>query len=452
MRKPAPLPGGPSIPATVPKVRAAVYTRKSSEEGLDMEFNSLDAQREACEAYIASQRSEGWVLVPDRYDDGGVSGGTLERPALRRLLADIERGLIDVVVVYKIDRLSRALMDFAKLVEVFDAHSVTFVSVTQAFNTTTSMGRLTLNILLSFAQFEREVIGERIRDKVAASRARGMWMGGFVPLGYDAKERKLVVNEAEAALVRRIFEGFVEMGSATQLVALLRTEGHLTKRGRAFSKSDVYRVLGNRTYLGEAMHKGTSHPGEHQAIITQAQWDAVHALLTTSPRVRANRTRCQTPALLRGLIFGADGRAMSPTHTRKPGGRQYRYYVSQSVLKGGAAEGPAIARIAAAEIEGAVVAQVRGLLRQPEVVVGAWRAARTSAPDLTEAEVRLALERLEPLWDELFPAEQARIIHLLVDRVDIGPGGADVRLKVEGLASLARDLRTPSAEPAMEAA
>jgi DNA invertase Pin-like site-specific DNA recombinase len=211
-RKPA---ADPAMPATVRKIRAAVYTRKSSEEGLDMEFNSLDAQREACEAYITSQRSEGWVLVPDRYDDGGVSGGTLDRPALRRLLADIERGLIDVVVVYKIDRLSRALMDFAKLVEVFDANSVTFVSVTQSFNTTTSMGRLTLNILLSFAQFEREVIGERIRDKVAASRARGIWMGGFVPLGYDAKDRKLLVNEAEAALVRRIFEGVAAAAKLT---------------------------------------------------------------------------------------------------------------------------------------------------------------------------------------------------------------------------------------------
>jgi hypothetical protein len=343
-------------------------------------------------------------------------------------------------------------MDFAKLVEVMDAHSVTFVSVTQAFNTTTSMGRLTLNILLSFAQFEREVIGERIRDKVAASRARGIWMGGFVPLGYDARDRKLQVNDAEAALVRRIFEGFVETGSGTKLVAMLRAEGYLTKRGRAFTKSDVYRVLGNRTYLGEAMHKGTSHPGEHQAVVSQGQWDAVHALLTVSPRLRANRTRCQTPALLRGLIFGEDGRAMSPTHTRKPDGRQYRYYVSQSVLKGGAGDGPAIARIAAAEIEGAVIAQVRGLLRQPEVVVGAWRAARASAPDLTEEEARLALERLDPLWEELFPAEQARILHLLVDRVDIGPSGADVRLKVEGLASLVRDLGVPPAQATRAAA
>ncbi|WP_431285587.1 recombinase family protein [Humitalea sp. 24SJ18S-53] len=428
------------LPATVKKVRSAVYTRKSSEEGLDMAFNSLDAQREACEAYITSQRSEGWVLVPDRYDDGGVSGGTLERPALRRMLADIERGRIDVIVCYKIDRLSRALMDFAKLVEVFDANNVTFVSVTQSFSTTTSMGRLTLNVLLSFAQYERELIGERIRDKVAASRARGIWMGGFVPLGYDARDRKLLVNDAEAALVRRIFEGFVATESGTNLVASLRAEGHLTKRGRAFTKSDVYRVLSNRTYLGEAMHKGKSHPGEHAAIVPQEMWDAVHSLLTVSPRVRGNRTRCQTPALLRGLIFGEDGRAMSPTHTRGRRGQIYRYYVSQSVLKGGAADGPAIARIAAAEIEAAVMAQVRGLLRQPEVVLGAWRAARTSAPDLTEAEARLALERLDPLWEELFPAEQARIIHLLVDRVDIGPGGADVRLRLEGLGSLVRDL------------
>jgi DNA invertase Pin-like site-specific DNA recombinase len=256
-----------AMPATIKKVRAAVYTRKSSEEGLDMEFNSLDAQRDACEAYITSQRSEGWVLVPDRYDDGGVSGGALERPALRRMLADIERGLIDVIVCYKIDRPSRALMDFAKLVEVFDANSVTFVSVTQSFNTTTSMGRLTLNILLSFAQFERELIGERIRDKVAASRARGIWMGGFVPLGYDARDRKLLVNDAEAALVRRIFEGFVETESGTKLVQALRAEGNLTKRGRVFTKSDIYRVLSNRTYLGEAMHKGKSHPGEHAAIV-----------------------------------------------------------------------------------------------------------------------------------------------------------------------------------------
>jgi site-specific DNA recombinase len=255
----------------VRKLRCAVYTRKSSEEGLEQEFNSLDAQREACEAYIASQKSEGWLLVPDRYDDGGVSGATLERPALKRLLADIEARRVDVVVVYKIDRLSRALMDFAKLVEVFDRNSVTFVSVTQSFNTTTSMGRLTLNILLSFAQFEREVIGERIRDKFAASRKKGMWMGGFVPLGYDVKDRKLVVSEAGAKTVRTIFERFTKIGSATTLVRALRAEGVTGRYGKLVDKGYIYKLLNNRTYIGQAVHKGTVYPGEHEAIISQAQ-------------------------------------------------------------------------------------------------------------------------------------------------------------------------------------
>ena len=428
------------LPATVQKRRCAIYTRKSSEEGLDMEFNSLDAQREACEAYIASQRAEGWVLVRDRYDDGGVSGGTLERPALKRLLADIEEGLVDVIVVYKIDRLSRALMDFAKLVEVFDRNNATFVSITQAFNTTTSMGRLTLNILLSFAQFEREVIGERIRDKVAASRKRGMWMGGFVPLGYDVRDRKLVVNDVEADLVRAVFTGFVETRSGTVLLRRLRQAGATTKRGKPFTKTDIYRVLNNRVYLGEAVHKGTAYPGEHAAIVSPEQWEAAHAVLQVSPRVRRNQTVSQTPALLRGLIFGSDGRAMSPTHARGKRGRIYRYYVSQSVLKGSAADGPEIARVPAAEIETAVITQVRALVRQPEVIVGTGHAARAASPDLTEHAVKEALDQLDPLWDELFPVEQARIIHLLVDRVEIGAGGATVRLRLEGLANLVRDL------------
>ena len=251
----------------VRKLRCAVYTRKSSEEGLDMEFNSLDAQREACEAYVASQRSEGWVLVPDRYDDGGISGATLERPALKRLLRDVEAGLVDVVVVYKIDRLSRSLTDFSRLVEVFEANSVTFVSVTQSFNTTTSMGRLTLNILLSFAQFEREVIGERIRDKFAASRRKGMWMGGNVPLGYRVENRKLLIQEDDAATVRMIFERFLSIGSATILARTLNAEGITSRGGRPVDKGYLYKLLSNRVYIGEAVHKGTSYPGEHQAII-----------------------------------------------------------------------------------------------------------------------------------------------------------------------------------------
>src|SRR6476661_5316998 len=230
----------------VRKLRCAVYTRKSSEDGLEQELNSLDAQREACEAYIASQKPEGWVLVPDHYDDGGISGATLERPALQQLIADIEAKRVDVVVVYKIDRLSRALMDFAKLVEVFDRNNVTFVSVTQSFNTTTSIGRLTLNILLSFAQFEREVIGERIRDKFAASRKKGMWMGGWAPLGYDIKERKLLVNETEAQLVRSIFSRFAKGRSGTTLVQQLEQEGVLNKQRKLMNKGFLYRLLNSR--------------------------------------------------------------------------------------------------------------------------------------------------------------------------------------------------------------
>jgi DNA invertase Pin-like site-specific DNA recombinase len=441
------------MPANVKKLRCAVYTRKSTDEGLDKEFNTLDAQRDACEAYIASQRAEGWVLVRDRYDDGGFSGGTLERPALKRLLADIEQGLIDVIVVYKIDRLSRSLMDFAKLVETFEAHRVTFVSVTQSFNTTTSMGRLTLNILLSFAQFEREVIGERIRDKVAASKARGMWMGGKVPLGYDVASRKLVVNEAEAARVRRVFELFVETASGVETVRRLQAEGVTSKSGKLLDKGDVYKALNLRTYIGEVTHKGNIYRGEHQAIVPRELWDRAHAILRESPRVRANRNRQQTPALLKGLIFGPDGRALSPTHCRK-NGRLYRYYVAQRVLKGdGAVEDDGIVRrVSAAAIEAAVVEQVRALLRQPEVVVGTWLAARAEAPDLTEAEVREALGRLDPLWDELFPAEQARIVRALVERVEVGPAGADIRLRVEGLAGLVRDLGAISPEALRAAA
>ena len=422
----------------VRKLRCAVYTRKSSEEGLEQEFNSLHAQREACESYIASQRSEGWVLVRDQYDDGGISGGTLERPGLKRLLADIEDGLVDVVVVYKIDRLSRSLMDFSKLVEVFDRNGVTFVSVTQSFNTTTSMGRLTLNILLSFAQFEREVTAERIRDKVKASRMKGMWMGGCPPLGYGVKDRKLVENPADAAHVRWVFDRFIEIGSGTLLAHELAERGVTTSRGHRIDKKFIYRMLNNRVYIGEAVHKGTSYPGEHAAIVDREAWDSVHAILTESPRKRAARTRAHTPALLRGLLYGPDGAAFSPTHTRKEG-RLYRYYVSQTVLKHGAGSCP-VARVPAGEIEAAVIGQLRAVFRQPEIVAGTWKAARVGDGDISEAEAREALTRLDPLWDELFPAEQARIVTLLVERVDIGTDGLNVRLRVDGVAAMAREM------------
>jgi hypothetical protein len=360
------------------------------------------------------------------------------------LIADIEARRVDVVVVYKIDRLSRSLMDFAKLVEVLDRNSVTFVSVTQSFNTTTSMGRLTLNILLSFAQFEREVIGERIRDKFAASRKKGMWMGGFVPLGYDVKDRKLIVNKTEAAVVRMIFERFIKIGSATELVRRLRAEGIRGKQGKLVDKGYVYKLLNNRVYVGEAVHKGMAYPGEHQAIVDRVLWDRVRTILQDSPRKRGAHTRAQTPALLKGLIFGPTGRAMTPSHTRK-GDRLYRYYVSTDVLKRDA-EACAIRRVSAAEIEGAVVNQLRILLRTPDIIVRTWRAARQSIGDVKEADVRQALERLDPLWDELFPAEQARIVRLLVERVDVGPDGVDIRLRTVGLATLVADLGAVKAD------
>jgi site-specific DNA recombinase len=321
------------------KIRCAIYTRVSTDERLDMEFNSLDAQREAGLAYIQSQKHEGWIPVGDRYDDGRFSGGSMDRPALQRLLRDVESGRIDVIVVYKVDRLSRSLSDFARIVEVFEKDKASFVSITQQFNTTTSMGRLTLNILLSFAQFEREVIGERIRDKFAASRRKGMWMGGVPPLGYDVIDRKLVVNETETDLVRLIFMRFLRVGSVTKLAQELRRAGHTTKSwttqdgrqrpGKPIDKGAIYKILNNRVYLGEAVHKATNYPGEHEAIIDQATWDKVHAILSGNTVARANGTRVQTPALLRGLIFAPGGHALTPSHTRKHG-KLYRYYVRRA--------------------------------------------------------------------------------------------------------------------------
>lgn len=429
-------------PSAKPKLRCAVYTRKSSEEGLEQEFNSLDAQREACEAYIASQRAEGWVLVPDRYDDGGVSGATLERPAIKRLLSDIEAGRVDVVVVYKIDRLSRALMDFARLVEVFDRNNVTFVSITQSFNTTTSMGRLTLNILLSFAQFEREVIGERIRDKVAASRRKGIWMGGWAPLGYDVKDRKLIINELEAKLVRSIFIHFSKGTPPVQLIEVLASEGALNKQGKPIDKGYLYRILNNHVYIGEAMHKGIAHPGEHKAIVERNLWDQVHDLISASPRQRATRQKGRTPAILKGLIFGPTGVAMTPAHTRR-GGRLYRYYISMDVIRHGPSACP-VRRVPAAQIEAAVIAQIKTMVQAPEIIVAAWREARRTIKTLTERQVREELDNFENLWNELFPIEQARLVQLLVARVDISTTGIDITLRTEGLGSVMRDLLTAS--------
>jgi DNA invertase Pin-like site-specific DNA recombinase len=379
-------------PRPARKLRCAVYTRKSPEEGPEQEFNSLHAQREAELAYVASQRSEGWIALPDHYDDGGISGSTLERPGLKRLLCDVEAGLIDVIVTYKLDRLSRSLTDFAKLVDVFERHNVTFVSVTQQFNTTTSMGRLTLNVLLSFAQFERGVIGERIRDKFAASRKKGMWMGGWPPLGYEIRDRRLVVVEREAALVRRIFDRFAKTGSALTVARELNAAGEVTKRrqcangargGKPWTKGAVYKALANRVYLGEAVHKGVAYPGEHAAIVDQRAWGKAHAVVAEPAHRRGAATRAQVPALLKGVIFGPNGRAMSPSHTRRRG-RISRYYVTREAIADGY-DSCVVTSVPAADVERAVLDHVQKLLAAPELVVRTWQQrserAKTRSPN-----------------------------------------------------------------------
>ncbi len=324
---------------TLPIRYCAAYTRKSTEEGLEQNFNSLDAQREACLAYIASQKAEGWVALPEAYDDGGFSGGNMERPALKRLLADIKAGKIHTIVVYKIDRLSRSLMDFAKLVEVFDQYNVTFVSVTQAFSTTTSMGRLTLNVLLSFAQFEREVTGERIRDKIAASKQKGMWMGGNDPFGYQRVDKKLVPYESEVPLVRMIFESYLELGSVTALHQHMKAQGVRTRTwvssrerqhgGLFFTRGSLHKMLTNPVYIGKIRHRAAVHDGLHEAIISQDLWERVQLkLMDAAPRARGLKMAKEVN-ILKGLLYNSQGAAYVPSHTIKgPEKRRYRYYVN----------------------------------------------------------------------------------------------------------------------------
>jgi DNA invertase Pin-like site-specific DNA recombinase len=346
-------------------VRCAIYTRKSTEHGLELEFNSLHAQREACAAYIRSQASQGWKLLPQHYDDPAYSGGNLDRPALKSLLQDIDASKVDVVVVYKIDRLTRSLADFAKLVEAFDAKSISFVAVTQQFNTTSSMGRLTLNVLLSFAQFERELSSERVRDKVAASRAKGKWMGGSIPLGYDVKDKKLVPNPAEQKIVRFIFARYLELKSLSKLLDDLNAKRISTKRraarttaaqgGSRFTYGTLAYMLRNRIYVGEAGHRGKWYPGEHEPILDRRLFDDVQAQFTITVGTRAKR-RSESGALLMGKLFDDRGNAMTPSYSTKNGVR-YRFYVSSALLKGRKTNVGSVGRVSASEIEG-VVARV----------------------------------------------------------------------------------------------
>ena len=415
------------------KLRCAIYTRKSSEEGLEQDFNSLDAQREACEAFIASQKREGWALVGEMYDDGGFSGATMERPAFQRLMADVSAGKIDVVVVYKVDRLTRSLSDFAKIVDLFDRNAVSFVSVTQQFNTTTSMGRLTLNILLSFAQFEREVTGERIRDKIAASKKKGMWMGGLPSLGYDVKDRKLIVNTTEAETVRLIFRRYVELKSVRELKEDLDAAGIVSKvrtatdgsryGGQPLSRGALYLMLQNRIYRGEIVHKSKSYPGEHEAIVDEALWTNVQAILAQNRVDRANGKTRNERNLLTGILVDAHGGRMSPTHANKKGTR-YRYYISRSLLDGSAKTKAQGQRIPAAALESLVVGRIRGWLADPASILQAIQYAASDAVaqkrlierarDLGKQDLHLGIEGLHAFM-------HASIVRVQVhaDRIDI---------------------------------
>jgi len=424
--------------------RCAVYCRVSSDERLDQSFNSIDAQKEAGHAFIKSQTHEGWIAVADDFDDGGFSGGNMERPALRRLLADIEAGRIDIVVVYKIDRLSRSLADFARMVEVFDRCGVSFSAVTQQINSATSMGRLMLNVLLSFAQFEREVTGERIRDKIAASKAKGMWMGGPLPLGYDVQNRLLVVNEAEAAVVRRIFADFARDRSTTHMVRNYAAEGIRTKTGRTFCKQSIYKLLHNRMYLGEIVHKGRYYPGQHPPILTRAQWQAAHDVLaqTAEERRVAVATDGRGLPLLRGLLFTTSGERLMPTHTVRKG-RCYRYYTPAKDRHYGAGASN-FGSLPAESIEALVVEQVCQVLSAPESVQAVWDRVRASAIDLDEARVVMPMRQLAAVWPSLFPAEQRRLAQLLIERVLIGDDGLEILWRDAGWVELIEELRPGS--------
>lgn len=514
-------------------IRCAVYTRKSTDEGLEKEFNSLDAQREAGENYIKSQVNEGWVCLPDRYDDGGFSGGNMERPALKRLLADIEAGKVDSVIVYKVDRLSRSLLDFAKMVETFDRHHVSFVSVTQLINTSTSMGRLMLNVLLSFAQFEREIISERTRDKIAAARRKGKWSGGMPILGYDVDPRgsKLLVNEDEAARVRTIFELYLEYQSLITTIKELDARGWHNKRwqtrkghergGMPFTKTSLYKLLTNVAYTGRIKYKDEVHPGEHSAIVSTDIWQRVQALLNRNGRTGGAAVRNKFGALLKGILrCTACNCAMSPTHSTKSGNKRYRYYVCTGAQKRGWHTCPSKS-IPAGELERFVVSHIKRIGSDPTLLhetirqaqsqghsqLSALEAERASlerelnrwnaeirkllaqiAPDdrstpaadrladlqdritsgerraievreqvlrlsqtiIDEREVAQAMTVFDPVWDSLTPREQARVVHLLVERVDYNgaTGKVAITFHPSGIKTLAEELDAKNSEDA----
>jgi len=425
-----------------------------------MDFNSLDAQREACEAYITSQKHEGWVCLRGQYDDGGFSGGNMDRPALQKLIADIEKGRVDAVIVYKIDRISRSLLDFAKLMELFEQHEVAFTSITQQFSTTTAMGRLTLNILLSFAEFERAIASERVRDKIAGAKRRGKYLGGTPAYGYDVDyaNKRLVVNPKEAETIRWIFKQYLATTSLIGIAKELNAKSITTKswktkkgiqhQGSLWTSQHVYRALNNRMFLGLVEHDGEFYPGEHEAIIDQKLWDGVQKVLESGVGRQRRQQAHETNALLHKLIrCGYCGKAMTNSYTRRRG-KVYRYYVCGTAAKLGYDSCP-IRTVPAGDIENAVLDHLRTILRSPELIAQTFRAMQVQAADtldpavtsLAEHDVADLLNTLDPVWNELYPAEQYRIMRALVERVIVTEGGIDIMLRADGLYSVACELR-----------
>ena len=438
--------------SAVKKKRCAIYTRKSSEEGLEQEFNSLHAQREACEAYVRSQHGEGWQLIKTTYDDGGFSGGNMERPSLSILLEDIRRKRIDTIIVYKVDRLSRSLADFARLIEIFDQNDISFVSVTQQFNTSTSMGRLTLNVLLSFAQFEREVTSERIRDKIAASKRRGMWMGGIVPLGYKAKNRKLLIDKKEATLIRAVFDRYLELGCVRRVKQTLDAEGVFvqpnTRRHekglRSFSRGALYNLLKNPVYVGRVRHKDKSFPGQHKAIISLQIWEAVQQRLESNRHTNRIKTRSKNPSLLSGLLFDDCGHRMSPSHSRKEGVHR-RYYVSQAILLFKEDEAGSVARVPAHAIEKTLAETLKLHLTNPEKLLSLL-GDQGLAPHDIENLIRAAQMNAKQ-WSQQTPSEEIEIVQKILRRVEVSRTSLRIEVLRSGLLSWLLPKAYPSGEP-----
>ncbi|MEW9921957.1 recombinase family protein [Marimonas sp. MJW-29] len=413
------------------RIRCAIYTRKSSEEGLDQDFNSLDAQREACEAYIASQKHEGWEVLPDRFDDGGISGGHLERPSLQRLMQAVDEKRVDQIVVYKIDRLTRSLADFAKLVDRLDAAEASFVSVTQSFNTATSMGRLTLNVLLSFAQFEREVTAERIRDKIAASKRKGLWMGGNVPLGYQADGRTLKIDQAEAATIRCLYDLYLEHGAIRavkeQADALgLRSRQRLRGAGRisggtALDRGHIHHILSNPIYAGGIRHKGQVYEGQHPAIIEPVIWEQVQEMLAGGATRARGTKRVAARSLLAGKLFDETGDRLTPSHSKK-NGKRLRYYISHRLVKDRSRKHPDAWRLPAEQVEGLITDLIRAHLKQEEIAIRLIR-------DLNASQVEAVTAKLHAI-------QQTKEYLTLVERADLSPGKLTIRLHCGELAKV----------------